>query len=156
MRRMATFGAVCVVAAIVLLIVLAGGDNQPAAGTGPVGTVRQFLTVAAVENNGDVACRYLTNAEMLRVERAARETTSCGAAFSAGKLTIGGKSYGGDLKQLSFSGAENDGRAAVTVSAGGSTLLFRVVPATAGERNQFAAPATPWRIDSGAAAVVSH
>ena len=29
-------------------------------------------------------------------------------------------------------------------------------PATPGERNQFAAPATPWRIDSGAAALVSR
>jgi hypothetical protein len=154
---MATSGVICVVVAIVLLIGLARGDNEPAAGSGPVGTVRQFLTVAALQNNGDVACRYLTNAEMLRVERAAGETTSCGAGFSGATLTIGGKAYGGDLKQLSFTSAESNGRAVVTVSAAGaSKLRFRVVPATPGERNQFAAPATPWRIDSGAAALVSR
>ncbi|MEA2468215.1 MAG: hypothetical protein QOJ57_2341 [Thermoleophilaceae bacterium] len=151
---MAGFGAVCVTAAIVLLIVLDRNDNEPPAGTSPTGTVRQFLTAAAVEDNGDVACTYLTRAEKLRVKRAAK-AASCSAGFYAGSLTLGGTAYGGDLKALAFSAADGGGGDVVTVSAGISSVIFRLAPATAAERNEFDAPATPWRIDSGAAAVAT-
>jgi hypothetical protein len=156
MAVMATFGAICVIAAIVLLVVLNGDNNDPPAGSGPIGTVRQFLTVAAGEDNGDAACRYLTEAERLRVERAARETSACSAGFNAGGLTLGGKAYSGDLKALAFTTAENGGHTVVTVSSGGSSVRFGLTLATEGERNEFGAPATPWRIDSGAAALVSQ
>jgi hypothetical protein len=64
---------------IALLIVLDGNDNQPPAGPGPTGTVRQFLNVA-LDDNGVLACRYLTDAEKRRVERAAR-ADSCAEAL---------------------------------------------------------------------------
>lgn len=153
MGRMAAIGAVCVAVAIALLIVLDGDNNEPPVGSSPTGTVRQFLTAAAVESNGDVACRYLTTAEKLRVERAAR-ARSCAEGFYAGTLTLGGEAHGGDLKVLAFAAAEHGDSAVVTVSAGTSALRLGLAPANASERNEFDAPATSWRIESGAEALV--
>jgi hypothetical protein len=148
-------GVVCVIAAVVALVVLAGNDNRPPAGVGPTGTVRQFLTLSAGENNGYQACRYLTTQEMSNAALAAGETSSCSAGFDSVSLTFGGKVYNAnDLKALKYTSVEDHGTATVTVSAGGATRRFRLVPATTAELNEFAAPLSHWRIDQGASALL--
>jgi hypothetical protein len=147
---MASFGAICVIAAVALLIGLAGDDNQAPAGPGPNGTVRQFLNVA-LDDNGDLACRYLTDVEKRRVERAAR-ADSCAQGFYAANLSRGGD----EVNAFAFDDAEQGGRHTVTVSAGGSRVRFRLALATKGERNEFDAPSTSWRIASGAEALVGR
>jgi hypothetical protein len=150
------FGALCVVTALVGLVTLAGNDNRPPARADPIGTVRRFLTLTAGDNNGYQACRYLTIQEMGRAALAAGGTASCSQGFDSARLTLGGKTYNAnDLKALTYSSVERDSSAVVTVSASGSPpLRFHLVPATAAEVNEFAAPPTDWRIDQGAPALI--
>jgi hypothetical protein len=150
-------GVVCVIAALIGLVALARGDNRPPARSDAIGTVRRFLTLTAGDNNGYSACRYLTPQEMLRAAVAAGETTSCSQGFDSARLNPGGHRYSANrLKALKYSAVESGGTVIVTVSANGAPMLrFRLVPATAAELAEFAAPPTRWRISAGAAALVS-
>jgi hypothetical protein len=102
-----------------------------------IGTVRGFLG-AVVDNDGVTACRYLT-------ARARQEYAdhSCQGSFGALQLRLGGRAATSDaqLDRLHYAA---HGR---TVTVGGKRLGLQW--ATPGERSEFLAPPTPWRVASG-------
>jgi hypothetical protein len=156
-RAAIAVGLIGVVGAFVALVLLAGNDNRPQAGVGPTGTVRRFFTLAAGDDNGYQACRYLTVPEMQRAARAAGETSSCGLGFDSADLTFGGTPYNANrLKALKFTSSQSGSNPVVTVSDGRSSLEFRLVPATAAEVGEFEAPPTHWRIADGASSLIGH
>jgi hypothetical protein len=118
----------------------------------PTGTVRDFLIVAAVDRNSVVACRYLTAHAVRRVENVEPPHTSCEIALSAARLRLGGRVIDQEsaVKGLTYRVEQRGTRAGVTVSADdGAALTFGLRRATATERDEFQAPTTLWRIDSG-------
>jgi hypothetical protein len=100
-------------------------------GATPRGTIRGFLG-AVVDNDGVSACRYLTG-------RARRESVgaSCQAFFGAARRPV---TSDGRLDRLTFA-VRGD-----TVTVAGHRFVLR--RATPGERSEFLAPPTPWRISS--------
>lgn len=118
----------------------------------PAGTVRDFLIVAAVDRNSVVACRYLTAHAVRRVDNVELPHTPCEIALSAARLRLGGRLVEQEsaVKGLAYRVEQRGTRAVVTVSADdGAALTFGLRRATATERDEFQAPPTPWRIDSG-------
>ena len=105
-------------------------------GSSPAGTVRGYLG-AVVDNDGITACRYLTT-------RARREYAggSCQGYFGAKQLRFDGRAVTSDaqLGRLHYATRGN----IVTVSG----RRYVVARATQGERSEFLAPPTPWRIAS--------
>ena len=118
----------------------------------PTGSVRDFLIVAAVDRNSVGACRYLTAHAVRRVENVEPPHTSCEIALWAARLRLGGRLIDQEstVKGLTYRVEQRGTRAGVTVSADdGAALTFGLRRATATERDEFQAPATLWRIDSG-------
>jgi hypothetical protein len=117
----------------------------------PAGTVRDFLIVAAVDRNSVGACRYLTARAVRRVENVEPPHTSCEIALWAARLRLGSRLIDQEsaVKGLTYRAEQRGERARVTVSGDGSALTFGLRRATATERDEFQAPPTPWRIDSG-------
>lgn len=149
-RRTSTLPALAAVLAVgtaVIGIAVGKGDAEAT----PAGTVRAFLTSAVIENNGVVACRYLTAYASGRVEEPAAPDAGCHITLSSARLRLGGRSIAAesDLKQLDYRVEQRGAHARVTVATGGAALTFGVRKATAAELREFRAPPTPWRIDSG-------
>jgi hypothetical protein len=117
----------------------------------PVGTVRSFLIVTAIDHNGVVGCRYLTVEESHRLQVAQPAHPSCAIALTARRLTLGGRTLDDEaaVKRLTYRSRQSGDRATVTVSGNGGSITFGLRRATASERAEFQPPATDWRIDSG-------
>jgi hypothetical protein len=100
-------------------------------GATPRGTIRGFLG-AVVDNDGVSACRYLTG-------RARRESVGASyqAFFGAARRPV---TSDGRLDRLTYA-VRGD-----TVTVAGHRFVLR--RATPGERSEFLAPPTPWRISS--------
>jgi len=124
----------------------------------PAETVRDFLTVAAVDGNGVAGCRYLTSAAVRRLEAAEPSPSSCEIALWSARLELGGRviDQESEVKGLTYRVEQRGGVARVTVSAGGGAHTFVLRRATASELREFQAPATTWRIDSGVDGLVSR
>lgn len=133
-------------------------DHRDVSASGPVPTVRQFLASTIIGTGGfQNGCRYLTPAEQKRVALRGSTAHSCGEALAHARLRLGHKTYT-TTRQIDDdldANAAGAGRAmAVRIWHGGRSHVFVLVPATSAERNDFMAPATPWRIDSGVASLV--
>jgi hypothetical protein len=142
-RTVLAFAAVA--ASTFAITTAVGQDTNP--GT-PADTVRDFLIDAVAEDDGFGACRYLTGHEMHAVRMLEPRGTSCEAALSTARL--GSVDPESAIKHLAYHVEQRRDRARVTVA--GHTFELR--PATRRELTEFMAPPTPWRIDSGAAALV--
>jgi hypothetical protein len=119
----------------------------------PEHTVRDFLVSAVAEHNGFQACRYVTRRSLLALHAAEPRGMSCEAALSSyARLTLGGERVDSEaqVKALTYRVAdESGGSARVSVSAHGGSRTFVLRRATRRELEEFHAPPTPWRIDSG-------
>jgi hypothetical protein len=117
----------------------------------PAGTVRGFLIEAAIQNNGVVACRYLTPEAVRSLAAAEPPDTSCESALWSARLMMGGRLIDQEsaVKGLSYRVEQRGERARVTVSGNGAARTFTLRRATASELDDFRPPPTPWRIDSG-------
>jgi hypothetical protein len=131
-------------------------DHDTGAAT-PEGTVRSFLMEAAIENNGVVACRYLTSGAVRRLAAVEPRDTSCENALRAARLTVGGRLIEQEsaLKALDYRVEQSGERARVTVSGNGAARSFMVRRATASELDEFQPPPTHWRVDGGVNALLT-
>jgi hypothetical protein len=107
----------------------------------PHATVREFLDTALVRHDAALvrhdaegACEFLTLAERSRLGGPG------GCARAVGRL--------GRRQQIRIGVRAAAGQ--VTVTGLGAPLVFRVVPLAVGERPQAVAPASSWRLASGA------
>lgn len=122
----------------------------------PEHTVRDFLIDAVVDSDGFGACRYVTRHALVEVHAVEPPGTSCEAALSSARLTLGGEIVDREaaVKRLSYHVERRDGRAWVTVGADGAARTFVLRRGSRRELAEFEAPPTPWRIDSGVDALV--
>lgn len=146
---LAAFG----LAALVAVVLVVRWSRTETTAT-PSGTVKAFLLASVVDNNGFEACRYLDTATL----REARSSgASCESMLSGARLRLGPEQIDreAEVEQLTYRARLRDGRAAVTVTAHGTSRLFLLRRGDAEELEEFQAPPTPWRIDSGVAAVLT-
>jgi hypothetical protein len=130
-------------------------DNGSPDASAATRTVRNFLAVAALDQNGYVACGLLTPAEQSRVARSTGQPEDCRVALSEPQRGAGLVSSAGALERLRLHAAVSGARAWVTVDASGRSLRVGLARATSAETSAFQAPAGPWRIASGAAALLA-
>ena len=147
------------VAAFVLALTLPvhGAAAMPATAT-PAGqaadTVRQFLVTAVVDDNPYLACQYLTGSQQRAIARLAA-APSCRDAFTAATPAFAGIQSAADVHALRIGVRLLGDRATVSVTGHGARpTTFVLRRATPAELNAFQAPQAPWRIDSGATAVL--
>jgi hypothetical protein len=134
--------------------------RELAAPTAPAATetVRQFLEVAVVQDNAYLACQYLTPVGQRQVARVAGPvpSTTCREALTATHPAFRGVGSVGAVKALDVRAAVHGDRATVTVSGNGAQpVTFGLRRATPAELDAYEAPQVPWRIDSGATAVIA-
>jgi hypothetical protein len=152
-----TFVGFAVIAAIAagtaVAVAAVSGDRDE---TSPAATVRAFL-ITALDSDGFYACRYLTHRGRVSVDHAVEEPhTPCEVAIPFMRLTLGHESVDreADVKRLSDRTERHGRSVSVTVAAEGASHTFRLIKASLGELDEFGAPPTPWRIDSGVAELV--
>jgi hypothetical protein len=152
-RTVKTFSVLAAVAAGVAVGVVAFAREDSAAT--PDGTVRDFLVSSVVDDDGVGACRYLTPRAMREISSVEPRDTPCEAALEFSTLTLGADRLDdeAEVKRLSYHQEQRGDRARVTVGAGGADRTFTLRRATPQEREGIEPP-TPWRIDSGVAALV--
>lgn len=158
-RAFVTCALVLVIAGVITSAVRAiHTDRSAVAATGPVPTVRQFLADSVIGNGGyQQGCHYLTPAEQKRVALRGSTAHSCGESLDDAQLRLGGKTYTTTREiytDLEARTVAVGNAVVVTLRHGGQAHSFVLVPATAAQRDDFAAPASPWRIESGVASLV--
>jgi hypothetical protein len=114
----------------------------PRASVTPVGTVRQFLDAAVVDNDGETACDYLSTGARIDVERGG---ATCESFF--GGASFDGVSSYAQLSGLRYS-VSSEGHDPV-VAVGGRRFVLQ--PANSLESAENQAPPTGWRIASSTA-----
>lgn len=121
----------------------------------PVAAVDAFIAGGVVDNNGTVACAYLTPAARHAVSLTAGGT-GCKQAFERASLSVGRHriTSEADLRALAAHATVDGNRARVRLARSGAAVEFLLVKANPEERNEFQAPRTEWRIADGAARVV--
>lgn len=153
-------GAVAVVLLVLALVVPEHEAKESTAGTAATAesaeeTVRQFLLLAIVEDDAYPSCQYLTTAQQAQLARLA-DATSCRLALTATSPSLDGVDDEADVDRLKIRATVAGDRATAVVSGRGRTpVTFTLARATAAEVEAFEAPSTPWRIASGAEALVA-
>jgi len=119
----------------------------------PQAAVRDFLSAAAVDNDGVTACRYLTPRARNSFEQRQPYQHSCEQFFSESGLTLGGLDVQSDhdLNQLTYRVVPLGTAREVIVSHDGQSISFVLRAATPPQLGEFWPPPTPWRIDSSVA-----
>lgn len=125
--------------------------SQPGGGDNPVAVTRDFITDGMIDNNGFLACAYLT----LEQQRAAQKRAGvgeCRQAFDTAQFTLGGNRVDTVLAvdRLTADATVDGTRATVRLSRDGDAAEFRLVKADPAELQEFEAPNTEWRIAKGA------
>lgn len=153
-------GAVAVVLLVLALVVPEHEAEETTANTAATArsadeTLRQFLLLALVEDDAYPSCQYLTAGEQAAIARRAG-ATSCRLALTSSSPTLDDVQDEADVDRLKIDVTVDDGRATAVVSGRGrSPVTFVLVRATPEEAEAFEAPPTPWRIASGAEALVA-
>jgi hypothetical protein len=153
-------GAVAVVLLVLALVVPEHEARESSAGTRATArsageTVRQFLLLAIVEDDAYPSCRYLTTGEQAAIARLVG-APSCRMALTSSTPSLDGVQDEAAVDRLRIGVTLEGGRAQAIVSGRGrSPVSFTLVRATPEEAEAFEAPATPWRIASGAEALVA-
>jgi hypothetical protein len=118
-------------------------------------TLRQFLLTALVEDNAYPSCQYLTTGQQATLAREAG-ATSCRPALTGTSPSLDGVRNEGDVDRLKIRVTVVGDRATAVVSGRDRPpVTFTLVRATPAEVEAFEAPSTPWRIASGAEALVA-
>jgi hypothetical protein len=145
---------VVAVAAIAIAVGGASADagdasTSPATAATAVRTVRDFVVAAGVDHNGEAACGYLTPGEQGRV--GATAGGECPQVFDDGTAPMpDGAASEGAVRNLPAAASVRDGRASVRLGTGDGAVTFVLARATLAEQSAFNAPASAWRIASGA------
>jgi hypothetical protein len=118
-------------------------------------TVRDYVTVGALDRAGATACSYLTASEQRRVARLAGPHAVCRDAFSDTQpaSTVPGSVHA--IQALPVTTTVRDGQARVVLGRGSGTFSFELRHATGIEQLQFDSPPSEWRITAGAASVLA-
>jgi hypothetical protein len=157
-RGRAAVLAVLAVAMVVLAVTLpehAAARAPPAPVAQAQDTVLGFLTAAVLNDDAYLGCQYLTPAEQVRVARLAGRGATCQDAIVASRPTFAGVRSVAQLKALHLRTVVRGDRADVIAQPpGGKPVTFVLRRATPAELNAFDAPQVPWRIDSGATALL--
>ena len=118
-------------------------------------TVRDFLAAAVVDHDGLHAAQYLSPLARISYEGHSPIDPTDAQFFARAHLSLGGLNIQSDaqLKELRYTLLRAGNVPAVWVSHGNQGMLFVLAPASVTDRNEFLAPQTPWRIESGVAAL---
>lgn len=127
----------------------------------PNTAVRDFLSLALAQQNGQRACDYMTAGAQRKIARLSGEVAgTCRTSFEKAELafkdgdvnrTVGSI---GDVKDLTYKMEKHNAHhASVTVTSPGGKKLDLVLVKKAGIGNLYVA-SNPWRIKSGAEALV--
>jgi hypothetical protein len=148
--------AAIAVATIVLAIALPVEESEAVStstpdAAGAAATVRAYLASAVLDGNGGAACQYLAPSEQQEVAMLAGAGETCRDALTATAPSFPGVHSEGSLHALHLRAVVNDGIAFVT----SGPVVFELRPATAAERDAYAAPPAAWRIVTGATAVLA-
>jgi hypothetical protein len=124
----------------------------------PQATVRDFLSAAVVDGDGNAACNYLSPRARESFERHSSATPNCETFFASAHLTLGGLAVHSDAQvaALTYRVTSRGASRLVRVSHDGQSLAFLLSPASSPDRNAFHGPATPWRIESSVTALGSR
>lgn len=153
-------GTVAVVLLVLALVVPEHESKESTAGTAATAgsadeTVRQFLLLAIVEDDAYPSCQYLTTAQQATLARLAG-ATSCRLALTGTSPSLDNVQDEADVDRLKIRATVDGDRATAIVSGGdGAPVTFTLTRATPAEVEAFEAPSTPWRIASGAEALVT-
>jgi hypothetical protein len=153
-------GAVAVVLLVLAIVVPEHEAQESTAGTAATAgaaeeTVRQFLLEAIVEDDAFPSCQYLTTAQQTQLARLA-DATSCRLALTGTSPSLDGVQNEADVDRLKVRVTVAGDRATAVVSGRGrAPVTFTLAKATPAEVEAFEAPSTPWRIASGAEALVT-
>jgi hypothetical protein len=118
--------------------------------------VREFLVAAAVDHNGEAACSFMTGRARRQAERSVGEGVTCQEAFDDAQLSLDGTDAptGREIYDLPVEIRGDASAPEAMVRVDGRIRSFRLVRADPNEQDEFEAPNTEWRIDSGAAFLV--
>jgi hypothetical protein len=159
---LAVAAAVLLTGAVVIATTSADETATAASATGigtsaAIQTVRDFLTAALVQSDGESVCGYLTPAEQLRVGAVAGHGASCREAADASLAagTAGEPTTVKQIRDLPARATRLGTAVRVTTGRGVAARSFVLAPTTAAERESYGAPAAAWRISSGATAVLT-
>jgi hypothetical protein len=138
---------------LVALPLVVGGALllAPRPRTTPIATVRDFLTAAVVDTNGQTACTYLTAEARVDFEGPGLSgPATCQSFFGGAMLRLGGVTVASraQLDRLDYAVTRQGRDRLVTASYHGQSIRFELWPANGFEVNAFHAPDTPWRIAS--------
>ena len=152
-RRAAAALGVIATAALAIAVVAtsanAGDASTAATAATAVRTVRDYIVVGGIDQNGEAACGYLTPTEQDRVAAAAGG--ECRQAFDSGSLaTPDGATTEGAVRNLPAAVSVRDGQASVRLGTGSGAVTLLLERATPADESEFNAPASAWRIASGA------
>ncbi len=130
-------------------------EREAGAGSDPAAAVRDFITDGVIDHNGYDACSYLVTEQQRAAARRAPDR-ECRDAFANARLTLGGRPIQTvhEVKQLSADVTTRPEDTSVRLSQGGAGVEFRLAKADFGEKEEFEAPDTEWRIAGGALQVV--
>ncbi|MET0602006.1 MAG: hypothetical protein ABW167_08470 [Baekduia sp.] len=153
-------GAVAAVLIVLALVVPEHEAKESSAGTTATAgsaeeTLRQFLLLAIVEDDAFPSCQYLTTDQQATLARQAG-ATSCRLALTGTSPSLDGVQDEADVDRLKIRATIVGDRATAVVSGRGRPpVTFTLTRATPAEVEAFEAPSTPWRIASGAEALVA-
>jgi hypothetical protein len=160
-RRLAAGLAVLAVVMLAVAAVVVSSDESAAStasdGTGAaVQTARDYVTAAAVDQDGEQACGYLAAPEQQRVARLAGPHATCREEFGdTGRLAPGIPGSVHAIGALAVTTTVREGRVRVVLGHGSGALSFVLRHATAAEGAAFNAPPSAWRITEGATSVLA-
>jgi hypothetical protein len=149
--------AVLAIAALAGALLMSACERTADARDDPVKAVKDFLDDGIVDHDGYEACVFMTT----RQQRAAARLgvgPHCRQAFDRAGLELGGETVDTvhKVEALANLSSVDGDRAWVRLSRRGETVEFRLVKATAREKEQFLAPDTEWRIARGGISVIPH
>jgi phosphatidylglycerophosphate synthase len=153
-------GAVAIVLLVLALVVpeheaVKTDANTAATARSADETLRQFLLLALVRDDAYPSCQYLTTGQQAELARLA-QATSCRLALTSASPSLDGVQNEADVDRLKIRvTVVGDHATAVVSRRGRPPVTFTLARATPAEVEAFEAPSTPWRIASGAEALVA-
>jgi hypothetical protein len=153
-RRAAAALGVAAVAALAIAVYGTSSDADETSTSGAtaataVRTVRDFVVAAGIDHNGEAACNFLTTAEQAGVGAAAGG--DCRQVLDDSSTpTPDGATSEAAVRKLPATVGVRDRQATVRLGTGSGAVTFVLARATFAEQSAFNAPASAWRIASGA------
>jgi hypothetical protein len=122
----------------------------------PLAVTRDYITDGVVDNNGSLACGYLTLAQQSEASKVAGG--ECRQAFVRADFKLGGQDINTqrEVDGLNAHTTVEGSRATVRLSRGGDAVQFRLAKADSAEQQQFQAPNSEWRIAGGGLPFIFH